>query len=76
MKDKFKLDRIEKDKLIEKIINYFFNERDEEIGALAAELLLDFFCENIAPQFYNKGVQDSIAFISERVEDMYSLEKV
>ncbi|MFC1887293.1 DUF2164 domain-containing protein [Candidatus Cloacimonadota bacterium] len=76
MKDRFELTRAEKDLLIEKIVHYFINERSEEIGRLAAELLLDFFTEAIGPEFYNRGVRDSISYMTERIEDMYSLEKV
>ena len=76
MNDPLTLSREEKKVLIDKIINFFLNERDEEIGRLAAEILLDFICENIAPEFYNRGIRDSISYITERIEDMYSLERV
>ena len=68
MKDRFELTRAEKDVLIEKIVNYFVNERSEEIGRLAAELLLDFFAETIGPEFYNRGVRDSISYMTERLK--------
>jgi len=76
MKDLIKFSKEEKNLIIEKIIKYFFNEKNEEIGVLAATLLLEFICENIAPHFYNLGIRDSIAYLQERVEDMYSLEKI
>jgi len=71
----WKLTKDEKDKIIEKIINYFHTERDEEIGELAASLLLDFIIEDLGPHFYNLGISDSIKYIQERVEDMYGMEK-
>ncbi|NLX48260.1 MAG: DUF2164 domain-containing protein, partial [Euryarchaeota archaeon] len=48
-------------------------ERGEEIGHLAAGMILDFIVEELAPEFYNQGVQDSCAYMNERVEDMQSL---
>jgi uncharacterized protein (DUF2164 family) len=76
MLKKLKLEKTEKKILVDRIMQYFRDERDEEIGRLAAELVLEFICLNIAPFFYNKGIRDSIAYISERVEDMYSLEQI
>ena len=76
MVSKLKPNKAEREILIDSIIKYFLHERDEEIGRLAAELLLDFICSSIGPYFYNRGIRDSIAYISERVEDMYSLEKI
>lgn len=73
--NKIILKQAEKKILIDRISQFFLAERDEEIGILAAEMVLDFICLEIAPIFYNKGIRDSIAYISERVEDMYSLEK-
>ena len=40
-------------------IQYFFSqERDEEITEFAAERVLDFVKETLAPHFYNAAVQD------------------
>ncbi len=63
-----------KDKMIEKIKIFFLNERDEEIGELAAILLLDFFTENLAKEFYNKGIEDCMSQLSINVEDLKGLE--
>jgi len=76
MKEIVKFSKEEKAEIIDKIIKYFYNEKDEEIGELAANLLLDFISENIASYYFNHGVRESIRFIQERVEDMYSLEKM
>ena len=41
-------------------IQYFFSqERDEEITEFAAERVLDFVKESLAPHFYNAAVQDA-----------------
>nr|WP_277717579.1 DUF2164 domain-containing protein [Priestia flexa]WEZ10301.1 DUF2164 domain-containing protein [Priestia flexa] len=61
--------------LIEEIQTYFLNERDEEIGELAAGLLLDFFIDKIAVEFYNLGVEDSYRYMSDRLEDLFAIQK-
>jgi len=61
-------------KMIKKIEKFFLNERDEEIGELAAILLLDFITENLAKEFYNKGIHDCMAQLSVNVEDLKGLE--
>lgn len=53
---------------IKEIINFFANERSEEIGVIAAETILDFMLQMLAPSIYNKGVEDSVRFIKERLE--------
>lgn len=63
-----------REKMIKKIRNFFLNERDEEIGELAAILLLDFIIENLAREFYNKGIKDCIAQLSVNLEDLKGLE--
>lgn len=72
--NRIKIDKDNREFMISQIIEYFGKERDEEIGYLAASLILDFVSENLGPLFYNQGVKDSIAFMSDKVEDMYGLE--
>ena len=41
-------------------IQYFFSqERDEEITEFAAERVLDFVKESLAPHFYNAAIKDA-----------------
>jgi len=61
--------------LIGSLKTYFWNERDEEIGNLGAELLLDYILNNIGPHIYNKAIEDSYAYMYERIEDLRGLEK-
>ena len=72
---KITIEKEERECLISKIKNYYLNIREEEIGDLAAGLLLDFIVDEIAPAFYNQGVHDSYRFMSERVEDLMNIEK-
>lgn len=58
---------------INQLQTYFLQERDEELSELSSMLLLDFISQKLGPMFYNKGVEDSQRFMSERVEDLYAL---
>ncbi|MFA5267485.1 MAG: DUF2164 domain-containing protein [Methanoregula sp.] len=42
--------------MIAEIKHYFAKERNEELGDLAAEMVLDFIIEKLAPEFYNQGI--------------------
>jgi uncharacterized protein (DUF2164 family) len=46
------------------IRDYFERERDEQLGELAAGLLLDFIAERLGPHFYNRGIEDAQALIA------------
>jgi len=74
-KIKFKIDDDKRKLMQERIKKFFLVDRNEEIGDLAAILLLDFFIDNLASEFYNLGVRDCIAQINQNVEDLYGLEK-
>jgi len=72
-KERIVLDREKREEMVKAIIHYFKSEREEEIGQLAAGMVLDFFIDRLAPEFYNQGVLDSCAYLKEKVEDMQSL---
>lgn len=75
MNHTFELTKEQKDQAVVHIKAFFEEQRDEEIGDLAALLFLDFICENFGPYFYNLGIQDSASFLNEKVEDLFGLEK-
>ena len=57
------------------IIYFFENERDEKIGVIAADQLLDFFMEHIGTHLYNQGVSDARKAFDQRVDELrYDLE--
>ena len=69
---------VEERKQIIRDIQYFFHqERDEEIGELAAGTILDFFAEQIGSYYYNAGIQDAVkqaeAHTTRLEEDLYAL---
>jgi uncharacterized protein (DUF2164 family) len=65
--------------IVGKIQRYFVDELDSEIGAIPAELLLNFFTETIGPHYYNQGVKDAqavFARLADNVNDeLYGLEQ-
>ncbi|MCR1834718.1 DUF2164 domain-containing protein [Oceanobacillus caeni] len=68
-----------KDQIKEELKEYFYYERSEEIGDLAAENMLDFILKEIGPYFYNQGVKDAKEMVNQKMvnleEDMESLER-
>jgi uncharacterized protein (DUF2164 family) len=75
MNKKFDLNQNQKEDMLRKIQAFFLKERDEDIGDLAAMMMLDFIMEEIAPVFYNLGVSDSHAFMTDKLEDLFGIEK-
>ncbi len=72
-KERITLEREKRDDMVKAIMYYFKNEREEDIGQLAAGIILDFVIDKLAPEFYNQGVLDSCAYMEEKVEDMQAL---
>lgn len=70
-----KMPREQKMQIIGLIQQYFRDERDEEIGTLAAELLLDFIVKQVGPFIYNQAINEvqlmlnqKLAFLEEDVD--------
>lgn len=59
-----------KAKIIREIVDYFNAERDEEIGVLAAEEILDFFLEAVGKDIYNKAVEDAKVTVKKGLENL------
>jgi len=57
-------------KMITAIIDFFKTERDEEIGVIAAGEILDFMLQALAPEIYNRGVDDSLKFINDHFQNL------
>lgn len=69
-RNKIELSKEQKQQAIQNIKEYFENERDESIGDLAAELVLDFITEKIGPHIYNQAILDMQKYMSEQFDDM------
>ena len=59
--------------ILPKIIDFTAKELETEISSLQARMLLNFFTDEIGDYYYNKGVDDSIFTMSQKVEDLYML---
>ncbi|KYD09557.1 DUF2164 domain-containing protein [Heyndrickxia sporothermodurans] len=68
-----------KEDAIREIQQFFLNERDEEIGDLAAENVFVFVKEKLGPIFYNEAIADAQKMVVQRMnsleEELYTLEK-
>lgn len=70
---KLKLSKEQKADAVAKIKNYMLEEFEVETGNLRAEQLLNFFTKSVGVYYYNKGIFDSHAFISDKLDDMFML---
>ena len=59
-----------KQAVINELINFFENERGENIGVVAAEQLVNFFLQSAGADIYNKGVLDAKKVLATRIEDL------
>ncbi len=75
MDSQFQFSKEKRDEMVQQIRKWFLEERDEDLGDLAAILVLDFFSEKLAPYFYNQGVYDSYKFVSRMGEDLLGIQK-
>jgi uncharacterized protein (DUF2164 family) len=73
-KDRIKLTKESREDMISAIKYYFLKEREEELGDLAAGLILDFIIKELAPEFYNQGVYDSQKYMNDRVEELLAIQ--
>ncbi len=58
----------EKSLLIDKLQRYFIKELDQELGQFDADFLLDFFTTELGAIYYNQGLFDAQALMSEKLE--------
>jgi len=54
---------------INAIVGFYKSERNEDIGIIAAEAILDFFLDEIGKTIYNKGVKDAQKILEQRLSD-------
>ncbi|MDD3013744.1 MAG: DUF2164 domain-containing protein [Candidatus Gastranaerophilales bacterium] len=75
MSNKIEIDKDKRKALILAIKTYFAQEREENLGDLSSALILDFFIEKIAPEFYNQGDLDSYKYMNEKIGDLLEIQK-
>jgi uncharacterized protein (DUF2164 family) len=71
---KINLSKEAKDEMIAELKNHFDQERDEQLGDLAAGILLDFIIAKLGPAIYHQGVYDSYQYMTERNEDLLGIQ--
>ncbi len=76
MSPEFELSIEKREYMLTLIKDYFREERDEEIGDLAAILMLDFFMSELAPEFYNQGVFDAYLYVTRTADGILELQKI
>lgn len=74
MEKRIKLSNERKEFMRSKIVDYFGEERDEDLGELASQLILDFFIDELGADLYNQGVEDAHAYMLDKLEDLYALQ--
>lgn len=70
-----KLTKEQKSKASVKIKEYMDEYFEIEIGNLQAEIFIEYITENIGKYYYNKGIADSMLYMTEKAEDLYLLMK-
>lgn len=73
-KDKIKISKEKEEHMLDEIKEYFEVERGEELGDLASSIILHFITEKLAPEFYNQGVYDAHKYMSDRCDDLLTIE--
>ncbi|MDQ0273464.1 DUF2164 domain-containing protein [Cytobacillus purgationiresistens] len=75
----YKFSKEQQQIMIDQIQIFFSQERDEELSEFAAERVLDFVKESLAPHFYNAGVNDVKSMMEEQFsaieEEILTLER-
>lgn len=60
---------------LEEIKAFFLDEHDQEISDFQASAVLQFVLIKIAPQIYNQAIADAHRLLTDRIEDLFALEK-
>lgn len=63
-----------KERIIYDIQEFFAKEREEHIGNIESERLLEFMMKKVGPMFYNQAIFDAHSFMEDKVQEVYLLE--
>ena len=63
------LSKDERQKITNEIITFFADERNEKIGVVAANQILDFFLRTTGGFIYNKALDDTKTFFEKKLVD-------
>lgn len=74
-----KFDKEQRAAIVSRIQRYFVDEMESEIGNIPAEMLLNFFSEQVGAHYYNKGLADAQAVFAKALDnvsdEIYGLEQ-
>lgn len=56
---------------VEAIIAFYKRERDEEIGVIAAEEILDLVIDLVGREIFNKGVDETVRLLQDRLGSVW-----
>ncbi len=65
------LNKKQREEFAHQLQKYVEENLEESIRGLQAGLLVDFIEEEVGKYFYNKGVEDSMVALKEKVEDLF-----
>ena len=60
----------QKKEIQDEITAFYLDVRDEEIGVIQKQQIMDLFVENLAPIIYNKALDDTKDWYKKRMEDL------
>lgn len=67
----------ERQAAIQELINFFEVERDEKIGVIAADQLLNRMLETVGTTLYNKGIAAAKSALQSRLDELnYDLDEL
>lgn len=67
-----KLSDEDKRKIKEEIIAFYLDEREEELGMIEQEQMMELFMEHLAPIVYNKALEDAKRWFQMQQENLES----
>ncbi len=67
---RIKLSDDRKELMLQSIRRHFADHLDQEIGDLAAGMLLDFFVKELGPPVYNQAIRDAHSFMQDKLADL------
>jgi len=65
-----RLSEEQRHRLQDQLISFYEEERDEQIGVIAAGQLIDFFLQGMGSELYDQGVKDAQVVMKKRMEDL------
>lgn len=74
MSEKIEVSKEQRKFMGDLIKQFFLNERDEDLGDLSTAVILDFFIRELAPEFYNLGINDAYRYMNDKVDDLMTLQ--